>query len=78
MLQISQPFSFPGPTRMSQKRNLSGLSVLAGKACNKSTPTSIDPVLLRGASALCFGVMALAKSFVEPQHLWFNPDRIMI
>ena len=42
MLQISQPFSCPGPTRMShRKRNLSGLSVLGRKAGNKvgSTPT---------------------------------------
>ena len=42
MLQISQPFSFPGPTRMShKKRNLNELSVLARKSCNKvgSTPT---------------------------------------
>ena len=33
MLQISQPFSFPGPTRMShRKRNLGGLSALGQKA----------------------------------------------
>ena len=77
MLQISQPFSFPGPTRMSQKRNLSGLSALAGKACNKSTPTSIDPVLLREASTLCFGVMAFAKSFVEPQRWTFRARLVL-
>ena len=74
MLQISQPFSCLGPTRMSQKRNLSGLSVLAGKACNK--PTSIDPVLLRGASALCFGVMA-PKSFAAPCLWTFRPELVL-
>ena len=42
MLQISQPFSFPGPTRMShRKRNLGGLSAPDQKAGSKvaSTPT---------------------------------------
>ena len=42
MLQISQPFSFPGPTRMShRKRNLGGLSAPGQKAGSKvaSTPT---------------------------------------
>ena len=63
MLQISQPFSFPGPTRMSRKRNLSGLSVLGRKACNKvaSTPTLDSTCSTQDAASALYFVMALAN-----------------
>jgi hypothetical protein len=46
MLQISQPFSYPGPTRMSHKKcNLSGLSVLARKAGAKRLARFFRPAV---------------------------------
>ena len=78
MLPISQPFSFPGPTRMShRKRNLSELSVLARKGCNRSTPTPIEPVLLRRGHQLCVWRDGAREFFAEPQRWTFRAGLVL-
>jgi hypothetical protein len=55
MLPISQPFSCPGPTRMSHR-------IMARKSLQRiDTHLDLACSSQEGASALCFGLMALAN-----------------
>ena len=64
MLHISQPFSCPGPTRMShRKRNLSGLSCQVRKPATKlhrDTDSRLSVLFSGRGISFVFGVIALA------------------
>ena len=79
MLQISQPFSCLGPTRMSQKRNLSGLSVLGRKACNKvaSTPTLDSTCSTQDAASALYFRDGARQSLQAPSVWTFRADLVV-
>ena len=81
MLQISQPFSFPGPTRMShRKRNLNELSVLARKSCNKVAIDTNSGLSLfysgRGINFVFWRDCA-RKSYAAPRLWTFRPGLVL-